>query len=188
MNLLSKDKSDAILINYWFGYNYGASLVAYALQKNLANHNIKTKTFNYVSPSFKNLYPDSFSQKFGEKHLNLTKRLNSIANLDELNKLTNTFITGSDQVFNYLIYNTLGGNAYQLNFADNNKKKISCAASLAFPYYIGGKAQTIIFKTLLERFNSISVREKNAQHALLNQFNIKSDIICDPVFSISKDE
>ncbi len=70
-----------------------------------------------------------------------------------------TFIVGSDQVWNMKLYSS----AFFLEFADENKKKIAYSASAGSADF--DEIQLKYLKRVLPRFDSISVREKDLADA-----------------------
>ena len=187
-NYMFDNKCDAIILNYWYGNNYGASLTCYALIKSLLNNGYFGRTLNYVPPIFENIYNNSFSKPFAEKFLNLTEPCTNKDDFINLHNLTNIFIVGSDQVWNPKLYKQYGGNIYQLNFVNKDKKKIACAVSFGSEEFNGSNSEAFVFKALINAFNDITVRENSGKILLKNEFNIDATVVPDPVFAISKEE
>ena len=103
------------------------------------------------------------------------------ANIIEANKVYDTFITGSDQVWNPIYYNP----AYFLDFADENKKCLSYAASIA-----NGKLtdeQKEVFKRHFEKYSAISLRENDGD-VIQDLTDIPVKWVLDPTMLLTKDE
>lgn len=181
------DKADCMIINYWFAENYGAILTCYGLQCLLEKLNKKTKVINYIPSNFKH-DENNFCYKFANKYLNLTNPCKDYNDLLNLNKYCNTFITGSDQVFNHNIMKGLSGNSsqyiYLLDFIKSYNKKISFSASTGEFYKNYNNEKQLYLNHYLQQFDNLSVREFEAQQILKNEFNLNSDVILDPVFNI----
>ena len=84
-------KYEGIICNYWNIPNFGATLSAYAIQQYFFKHGkyyylLKTK----ASPAF--------VDEFAKKYLKTTHIVKSKLHLLELNKSTNNFVIGTDQV------------------------------------------------------------------------------------------
>lgn len=75
-------------------------------------------------------------------------------NINDLNKVYDIFITGSDQVWHPNNFET----AYSLKFVAMGKKRIAYSASIAHPYIPFEKQET--YKKELQTYYSISVREE----------------------------
>lgn len=187
-DIVLKDECDVILLNFWYSRNYGAILTCYALYYVLESLGYNTKVCNYVPELFADLYHGSFSESFANKHFNLTSLCLEYEDLKALNKSTDTFIVGSDQIWRYDIYKEHGGNIFQLSFADEDKRKISCAASFGADNWESPENEKYIFKKLIDRFDSISVREKSGSALLDKEFDVHSDVVGDPVFALDADE
>lgn len=186
LEYFAKDKSDCKIINYWFAVNYGAILTCYALQECLKELGYTVKVINYMTDEWRKKYIGSFSEMFAKKYLNLTKEVWKKEDLSKLNDNTDTFITGSDQVFRYDIYSTHGGNAYQLDFVESDKRSIACSASFGLDIYKAPLLEEQVFWHLLEQLDALSVRE-SAGAEICSQKRLDAKVIVDPVFYLSRD-
>lgn len=99
----------------------------------------------------------------------------------ECNRFCDTFLLGSDQLWVYN-YNRLMGYTFYLDFAEANKKKIAYATSLGYSEYKGDDEDKKIVKTLLKRFDAVSVREASGVELCKNEFGIEVQRKLDPVF------
>jgi len=115
----------------------------------------------------------------------LTEWVHSRIDMRKLNDKFNTFIVGSDQIWNHDL-NWFLQDFYYLNFAELDKNKIACAASFGAPDFTGNKTMTKMAEYYFHRFNAISVREKDVVSLLKNKFNVDSTFLLDPVFLIDK--
>lgn len=117
------------------------------------------------------------------RYLHLTEKCYTNEDRIKLNKQFDAFITGSDQVWNCQkgLYKP-----FFLDFVEDNVKKFSYAASM-------GKATVKPeyqdeFKHLIERLDSVSVREEQIKRLLTEEFGIASSVVCDPVFLLKQEE
>ena len=123
--------------------------------------------------------------KFADKNFNKSSK-----SYDSLEKLKNedfkydTFITGSDQVWNINAKDF--DDAYFLPFVEN-KNKIAYAVSLGAtnPNNSQDKEK---YKAYLEKINAISVREKNAQKWIGELTDKPVEICVDPTLLLSEQE
>lgn len=175
------------IITHWMAVdNYGGILQAYALQQYLRDlgHDAfiirfyvpkKQNTISYIKNKLINLisYLNTNTKRgkqrkyikmrnfsnFREKHINLSPRIyNSLKEIQTHYPETDILITGSDQVWAFDL--TYPENwIYYLDFGNNATKRVSYAASFGFSTFPGKDSQK--FKSLLKRFDKISVREIN---------------------------
>lgn len=176
------------ILNWWWNSNRGAILTCYAIQELVKDLGYNPSVIQAIPHFYYNTdYKNSISEDFAKKHLNLTEWCHSRIDMRKLNEKFETFMVGSDQIWNHDL-NWFLQDFYYLNFAELNKKKIACAASFGKEIFTGNKTVTKMVEYYLKRFNAISVREKEAIDLLKNTFNTDGDFILDPVFLISKNK
>lgn len=179
---------DVVIMNYWYAKNYGAMLTCYALYRILEKEGLDVSLLNYIPDLFRPLYEGSFAQIFSEKYMEKTKACFCYEDLVTLNSCADTFIVGSDQVWNYNIYQEHGGNIFQLDFTAPEKRRIACAVSFGGDSWNAPAYETEKFSALIQDFHAISVREETGKVLLKNKFDIDAEVIGDPVFALSGDE
>lgn len=179
---------DVVVMNYWYGKNYGAILTCYALYRVLEKENIDVNLLNFIPENFRTLYEESFANRFSNQYMEKTRECHSYNDLLNLNDCADTFIVGSDQVWNYNIYQEHGGNIFQLDFTAPEKRRIACAVSFGSDTWDAPKYETDKFSELVKDFHAISVREDSGKKLLEKYFHLNADVIGDPVFAISADE
>lgn len=183
-------------------YNYGALFQSYALFKFLKDNEFTVNLLNYSIINVK-VQENNILRKF----IKLIKRIyHRNNNLIKANKFIifqkenmlfslkeykgneqiesyppdyDVFVSGSDQIWNSNITN--GDKTFFLNFT--KRKKIAYAASFGKDYLTQKEKENVI--AFLPDYNYISVRESSAKE-LLESFNIKSQVVLDPVFLIDK--
>lgn len=130
------------------------------------------------------------TQAFIDKYLNKSK--GNIQSDSALRKYVNqikpnAFIVGSDQVwrpqYSPNIYN------YYLDFIQNdpNVKKISYAASFGVDDWEYTERETMKCKSLIQLFDSVSVREDTAVNLCQDYFNVKSVHVLDPTLLLERE-
>lgn len=196
------------IITFHRAINYGAVLQAYALNKATKELGYQSEVINYrynkidngyilfSSKSLKRKLSDLYYypiksvkikkfQDFINSNIDLSKE--TYKNTDELKKSNNVYdiyLTGSDQVFNL---NMTGDDKnYFLDFVNENSKKNSYAASFGQKQIPEDKKNMYI--ELLNKFNNISVREKDAIGMVENLLGKKPRIDVDPSFLLSKEQ
>lgn len=123
--------------------------------------------------------------QFKKDYLKITKtRYKSNDELKENLPEADVYIAGSDQIWNPTLKNGKDP-AFYMDFVPDNKKKISYAASFAveeFPLELRDKTSKMV-----NRINSISVREKSGLN-ILSSMNITDGVqVLDPVFLLDKE-
>lgn len=195
------------ILTFHFAYNYGAMLQAYALSTYLSKCGYDVKIINYFPDELRHLYTlNPFIAVSKKEVLGKIKKLprcvkqfrmfDEFKNNDLLctyevrredlrrcNDLFDVFIVGSDQVWSHKILTDV--TPYFLNFAENNKIKISYAAS--FGSVNISKEYRDMLPVYLEKFKAISVREEDAV-GLLKNIGIDSEAVIDPVFLLERKE
>mgnify|MGYP002109867899 CR=1 FL=1 len=185
-------KYDIGLVTTWFARNFGAIFTAYALYKYLENVGYsvlmirKPKelwTEGYNAPQRNPIAVD-----FGNKMYQLSKEysLEDIPNISLLNNSCNTFLVGSDQLWNPKVY------AYKyyffLDFVNAEKRKISYATSIGASRFEGSEVDKHNCAYFLKRFDAISNREDEAVQICKNEFSIEAQKVIDPVFLLDRHE
>lgn len=120
--------------------------------------------------------------KFMNNYLKLTPKTYTC--LEDFKKYpikVDYFCTGSDQVWNSG-WNNGVIQEYFLNFADENSKKISFAASFGNSNITNDEAITI--KPLIDSYDLITVREESSVEMLEKTFNLVSYEILDPTLQM----
>ena len=99
----------------------------------------------------------------------------------QFNNSCDTFIVGSDQLFTGEMMRILDGYA-DLEWVNNNKRKIAYAASFAKKNFDGTEMQREQLQYFLKRFNSFSVREESGVKLAEEELGIHAEWVLDPVF------
>lgn len=196
--------------------NFGASLQAHALMSYLASLGHDVEVIDYMPPYIrknlglfaigpkykrnvllafaffcyvvpKRLLGRKSRRKFHEfiaSYMKLTQRYNTFEELNENPPLADVYFCGSDQIWNTTINNGLDP-AFYLDFAPKGAVRASYAASFSISE-IPQEHQKFV-KSMLEKMDFISVREKTALN-ILNTLEIKGGVnVCDPVFLLDID-
>lgn len=195
----------ASIITMTSTYNYGATLQAFALQEfvkklgvdcNLIDHmsapekHRKIKLLNFSKKNLRML-PYKFAlqrgyrrfEDFYDKNMNMSRRYESMDALKTAPPSSDVFISGSDQVWNPRDPKI---DRFLLDFVPDDKLKISYAASMGDPSLPEEVKKKYV--RALERFDSISVREAEAQSMIAPLTDKEVHIHCDPAFLLSAEE
>lgn len=203
-------KKTAILTLYYHNYNYGGLLQAYALQKAITKLGYQAEQISYIlesgydgwnpiKASIKKpvayLYHWAKYGKWFDQYTERQKKFEVFAetiphtevvtaqNISKLSNQFDYFVCGSDQIWNPIGWQP----TLLLDFLPNDKKRISYAASIARDSLT--EEEYAFMWPHLEKFNTISVREKVSADMLNRKFlKLNVQAVPDPVFLLSEEE
>ncbi len=173
---------DVGIVGLWYGLNYGSILTYYALYCVVNQLGYDAIMVNKPDFIWRPLYdsPDTIAHKFISKHCNVSS-LHKYEEFSILNNHCDTFIVGSDVVWNYEICGREAGNFFYLDFAADNKKKIAYGASFGGGYN-APETERYMNQRYLQRFDGVSVREDPAVNICREKFGVNAEKVLDPVF------
>lgn len=178
------NKYDGIISNFWWSNNFGAIISAFAIQDFFKSNGYNYHLLNHIPYGELN----SNFESFRDKYLYLTHEVNSQKDFDKLNKGTNNFVVGTDQVFRW-IYIRDNLPAFLLTRTNFNKKRIAFSASFGKAEFDeAGKKEKRKIKMFLKRFYAISTREKSGIKLCKDNFNIQAEHIIDPIFYVEQEK
>ncbi len=168
--------------------NYGAILTSLGVQSLMDKLGYDSKIINYVDNLRLDTISGSFCEKFANKYLNLTTPVETWDDFVELNRHCNTFICGSDQIFNPDIMNShttrnLTPFIYLLDFVKNSNKKLSYAGSFGTDFFDGSKEFETLFKHYLKQLDYVSLRENEGKR-IVDSWGIENEVLIDAAFHI----
>lgn len=172
---------DIGVIGLWYGFNYGSMLTYYALNRALENMGFSVLMIDNPLPANEEARKQkTHPYAFARQYYRISAH-RSIAQLKELNSVCDSFIVGSDQLWNYNLSKSYG-QTYFLHFADDAHKKISYASSFGRNEYSGPEGARVQTAQNLQRFDAVSVREEGAADLCRNIFGVEAATVMDPVF------
>lgn len=175
-----KTHYDIGIFGWWYNANYGATLTYYALNRAVRDMGYSVVMLFRGSPSA--TMPKSVSIDFAKRHYDISPR-SEIKDLCRFNDLCDTFLLGSDQLWNPDL-EKVAGKQFFLDFADD-KRLIAYAQSFG-NYTRLPEEFTNRYKGLVNRFDAVSVREDYATRTCKDSFGINVPQVCDPVFLVDK--
>ncbi len=125
-------------------------------------------------------------KRFEKFHTDNTKMSECYRSIDELYNADleyDTYIVGSDQVWNPGIYSSIL--PYMLDFAPVGKRRISYASSFGVSHI--EDSQKGFYKEHLSKFFAISVRENNAVELVKDLSGKEATWVLDPTFLLNKE-
>ncbi len=175
------DKKVALLNFNYPRDNYGALLLAYAMEKVIKTMGYKPYTINYYkNPITMEFDPQGATWKFREKFLTLYGFYTDKNNLFKLNSYFKTFVFGSD-----VIWKQTRDYVYFADWCTGNNKLIAYAASFlsnCMPKNDSYKKQC------MQRFDKVSVREKSAIDICKKYANVEAQHVIDPTLLLNQED
>ncbi len=175
-------KYDAAILGLWWSSNYGSIMTYYSLYRLIESLGYRTVVIDRpgIEPDDPLLFTDG--RRFQREHFPVTPVF-QFHELWKLNEYADTFVIGSDQVWNFGICEKYQGGFF-LKFAQDHKKKLSYAASFGHPGFFAPPEVIEETTYLLSRFDGISVRETGAVDIMEKTFGVHPKRVLDPVFTV----
>ena len=166
------------LLTFHFANDFGAVLIAYALQNTISYLGFVPEIINY---SGKNISGTTEFSSFRERFLKLSESASNYADLCKVQKRYKKIIVGSNQVWRYF-----DQDVYMLKFASGEKNLISYAASFGKASYTSMNENEV--RSLLGRFSAISVREQSGVRICKEQFGLPALRVIDPTLLLDAED
>lgn len=197
------------IINHWMVNNYGAVLLAYALEKKLLSMGYNAETISWLPDEVRYPWAFSYLKKVGMRHYFLRlgyfmvfilprqRKMRSFRRLfansqkeyrdktiADVKDIYDIFVIGGDQLWNYkkeyfCIYNFLP-------FIEEKYRKVAYAASLSQDFMREGFAEE--FRSLVEGFGYVTTREERGREIIENFCDIKAPRVTDSAFLLDAKE
>ncbi len=182
-----RDHYDIGIVGWWYNNNYGANLTYFALNKVLNNLGYSSLMLHEATGlHHRKNWGNEPQIKFAKKHYATTAQID-YKNMKSYNEVCDIFLVGSDQLWNSLI-GQVNSDCF-LDFVDDNHPKIAYGTSFGNRGNRPRLEEELkLYKKLLNRFNSISVREDYAVDIANNLYGVQATHVIDPVFLIDKKE
>lgn len=173
--------------------NFGANLQCYALYHSLKNMGHDVDIIDIQLNKKAASWRDALLQLpmkwnfylFRRKFLNcFTRRFETVADLQSAEHKSDLYIVGSDQVWNPDITKQLDPIVYFFSFLPNGVHRISYAASFGTESW-QSSALTEEVKTLLHKFNAVSVREQTGVAICQDTFGVDARLVVDPTLLLT---
>jgi len=104
-----------------------------------------------------------------------------VGQMRELNPLSDAFMVGSDQLWNYDLSRPYE-ESYYLAFTDDSKRRIAYGTSFGAPTFNGPPEYRGTVRYQLARFGTLMVRDPESQAICRQQFDLPAHQVTDPVF------
>jgi nitroreductase len=177
----ANEKYDVGIIGVGVGANYGSVLTYYSLYQTIKSFGNNVLMVSKIGASENDPeIQNTHAINFASKHYNISK-IYSQKNVSDLNKIVDTFVIGSDQVWNYGISQHFG-KAFYLNFTEDSKRRISYAASFGHSKDFSPAEEVPIISELMRRFHAISVREDSGVKIARDVYQVPAKQVAEPIF------
>lgn len=183
-----EDRSyDAAIVGVGIGSNYGSVLTYYSLYRTIESFGKSALMVSKIAAKDGDTHlREDHALRFARRHLNLSK-VYEPSNTKDLSSIANTFVIGSDQVWNYGV-SPVAGRAFYLDFVPDNKRKISYAASFGHAKDFAPDGVRTELSQLFRRFNAISVREDSGVTLAGQCYGVEAKQTIEPIFLTASEE
>ena len=179
-------KFDVALTGCWTVKNYGGVLTYYALYNVLKDMGYEVLMVERRAdiPGYDIPKPDLFYEN-PYPFFDICRIYKNFAEQWELNNRVKCFICGSDQIWNYTLFNEETIRSYTMDYVSDWRKKVTYATSFGANYIKGDEKQKNELINLIKRLDHVSVREQGGT-TICNDFSVKAEWVVDPVFLCDK--
>lgn len=182
-----QEKYDIGLAGWWYGKNYGSIITNFALNRYLKSKNLSVLMLEWpLRTKPKGTPENTMARRLATEYYDTSIR-RTFDEMHDLNKVCNSFILGSDQLWNY---NSAKETDFYffLDFAERSKKTI--AYSTSFGHDSFGDSDMFLKKAsfFMNRIDHVSVREFEGVEICKNTFGVDAVQTMDPVFICDKIE
>lgn len=197
------------IVNHWMVNNYGALLLAYALERKIRELGYNVETISWLPDEVRCPWKLSMIQKVGIVHyilrlgyfsifilpreksfskfrsmMKTSKEIYTDVTLPEIETRYDKIIIGGDQLWNCKI-NYYNENNF-LPFVYDKSKKVVYAASLSQDFIAEDFKPT--FKRLAEGFSYVTTREQRATELIEEITNLQAPRVTDSAFLLDADQ
>lgn len=168
-------------VGWWYGLNYGSALTNYALHETLISLGKTVLMLEWpLRAKPKGALPDTHTRRFAQRHYDISLRY-TYDELDRMNYHCESFVLGSDQLWNYYSVKE-NGNYFFLDFVHPDKRKVAYATSFGHNRSFFPAERQIEIAKYLQQFTAISVREKDGINICRKTYGVDAVQALDPVF------
>ncbi|MBO6294020.1 MAG: Coenzyme F420 hydrogenase/dehydrogenase, beta subunit C-terminal domain [Selenomonas sp.] len=174
-------KYDVGIMGLWSGCNYGSIMTYYALNRVVDSMGKSILMIDKPILSERDVErEETHSRRFGKEHYDISKQYRP-NEMHELNDICDTFLIGSDQVWNYGISKNFG-KLFYFDFVDEQNKKLAYAVSFGHGTDFAPPEERKVISGYMARMDGIAVREADGVRLCREQYGIKALQVLDPVF------
>lgn len=186
---MPKKKYDVGILGWWYGKNYGSILTYYGLNRAIENlgYNVLMVHEALGYNGYRVKWPDDilsmhFARRIG---YNYTSQKH-FSKLPTLNEEVETFVVGSDQLWNPVIGRV--NNDLFLDFVGEENRRVAYGTSFGNRGVAKFKPPFVeTHSANLKKFDAISVREDYAIGTARDVFGVEATQVVDPVFLLPRE-
>lgn len=173
-----------LVSNYCAG-NFGGALTQYALYHVLEDFGYSTlmierpQTAKNADRTVHNLEKIFIEKPYPESAI--APQYKDKTAMRALNNQCDTFVVGSDQLFQYALFRVLG-EFVTLDWVNDDKKKIAYAASYGHDTIWGDQKVHSEMAYFMQKFDAFSVREESGVRISKEHYGVDAEWVLDPVF------
>jgi len=175
---------DIGIVSNYYAANMGGSLTQYALYNVLEEMGYSCLMIERPADSKGAALPDVLERIYIEPPFRksaMARQRSTKNEMSELNRNCDAFVVGSDQLFQYSLYNAMEKIA-GLDWVRNDKKKIAYAASYGHDFIWGDPKDLADMSFFMRKFDAFSVREESGVKISKESFGVDAEWVLDPVF------
>ena len=178
-----EDRYDVGFVGWWYGANYGSALTAFALNRTLDAMGKTVLMLPWpMSPSSERILSAPIVKTFYEY-----PEFHPLDQQFKYNRQCDTFIVGSDQLWNWWSNRDVGTYYFFLDWVDDEHKKLAYSTSFGHDLVHYPKEMRLKIGYLLSRFDGVSVRERSGIAVCKRDFGADAVQTIDPVFLCGMD-
>ena len=174
---------DVGYVGWWDSMNYGSALTSFAM-----NRTLKRMGKTVIMLEHGGIIPgaNDYGLEFA-RHFYDCSKITDTKDFGRFNGVCDTFLVGSDQLWNWWNIKNNHMEFFFLNFVHPGHKRISYATSFGMDSTDFPEDRRIRVSYHLSKFDAISVREKSGVDICKNEFNVEATHVLDPVFLCDMD-
>lgn len=164
----------------WWSPNYGNAMTNYAL------YQVLNKKYTVLALDNMVMRPSGRFKRFANEHYCLSSDYFPSGMIEIAKDSCGAFVVGSDQTWNVQFEEMFRcGKYFQLDFVDDDIKKISYAASFGME---GAEPPEDKYADDYRRFSHISVREQFGVKLCNEKYGVNAEWVLDPVFLLEEQD
>lgn len=182
----STERYDVGLVGIPTYVNFGGALTYYALYCLLEDYGFRTVMISRPrSCGRPPIMPEMVYEHNPYPPNTLRLTLKDKEEMRSMNHICESFLVGSDQLFNADLYYKFG-EMITLDWVSDNHRKVAYAASFGHSIFWGREELRAKMAHDMQKFDAFSVREEDAIKLAKNTFGIDAEWVLDPVFLCDK--